>query len=301
MDMSEMPHYLTPPNQTDRSNRALRYDPAISHRNDGAGPQFRGTRASRMRALTEAIETAIIPHMVHSHRLARAVEANWTPSPQQLHEFVELLLDRDDTLAPAHVEKLLDHGAPIEQLHTKLMADAARVLGERWECDEADFAMVTMGLLRMHRMLHLLDERFAAQTSFAAPLQSRRILLMPCLGDQHSFGLAMVSQFFRHAGWDVTCEQPHSEAAMAELLASSWFDIVGLSLSAEERLPALSTTISRVRKASRNPLLGVMVGGPLFVAQPGRYREVGADATAADAAQAIIEATSLMSLQAQAG
>jgi methanogenic corrinoid protein MtbC1 len=257
-----------------------------------------------MRALTHAIEIAVIPHMLETHRNARTAEINWNPSARQVEEFTTLLLDRDDTLASAYVERLLDAGTPIEQLHTKLMADAARVLGTRWDCDDADFADVTMGLMRMHRMLYLLDERFTrgtVQGSFASTLQSHRILLLPTIGEQHSFGLAMVAQFFRRAGWDVTSEQPQTEAAMAELLTSSWFDVVGISLGAEERLPALSTTISRVRKASRNPQLGVMVGGPVFVAQPGRFREVGADATAADAAQAIIEAGNLLSLQAQAG
>jgi methanogenic corrinoid protein MtbC1 len=242
--------------------------------------------------------------MLAAHRLATTPNLAWTPSAQQVGDFTNLLLHRDDTLAAAYVGNLLDSGIPLEPLCTKLMAESARKLGDKWDNDEADFAAVTMGLLRLHRMLHLLDERLSANTppkNFAAVLQSRRILLMTSIGEQHGFGLAMVAQFFHRAGWDVTTEQPQTEAAMTDLMTSSWFDVVGISIGGAERLPALAAMISHVRKASRNPRLGVMVGGPVFVAQPGRFREVGADATAADAAQAIIEATSLMSLQAQSG
>ncbi len=305
MDLSDMPDHMAGHSPPERSHRQPS-SPLSALRHAGAGPQFRDTRQSRMRLLTQAIESAVIPRMIDAHRPTQASlrgsEAGWAPSDAEVSELARRLLHRDDTLAPIYVESLLNAGTPIDELHTRLLNQAARRMGTMWECDEADFAAVTMGLVRLHRMLHLLDERFTLHHTFTqAPLQVGRILLIPAFGEQHGFGLAMVAQFFRRAGWEVLCEQPTTEAALAETLSASWFDIVGISLAAEQRLPTLSATISHLRKASRNPHLGVMVGGPVFVAQPGRFREVGADATAADAAQAIIEAQSLMSSLAQSG
>ena len=262
--------------------------------------------------LTQAIETAVIPHMVMAHRNGQSVTARsrqpmretWKPDAEQLRSFVWLLVDRDDTLAPSYVESLIQLGVGLDCIHTNLLAEAARQLGALWECDDADFASVTLGLLRLHRLLHVLDSRFTddgCTQRLRAPLAAKRIVLMPTIGEQHGFGLAMVAQFFRRAAWEVDIEQPASLGDLRALLSSNWFDVIGFSMSLVENLPRLRIAIEVARQSSRNPQIGIMVGGSVFVAQPGLSRELGADATAADAAQAIIEADRLMSSLARTG
>ena len=288
----------------------------------GAGPYFLDTRKSRLTLLSQAIESAVIPRMVEAHRRqsgprtaaasdstgsedhARAISAhttrqNWHPEAIELREFVTLLIDRDDDLAPQRTEELLASGVPIDSLYTEIFAPAARLLGTMWDADETDFTAVTRGVIRLHRLLHLLDERFTGSVPLKLP--AKRILLMTAIGEQHGFGLAIVAQYFRRARWDVSLEQITSNSEVAALVRGSWFDVVGFSSSREQSLPQLATTVRATRKASRNQHLRIMVGGSVFVAQPGRYRETGADATAADASQAVIEAEALISLLARTG
>jgi methanogenic corrinoid protein MtbC1 len=52
--------------------------------------------------------------------------------------------------------------------------------------------------------------------------------------------------------------------------------------------------LPRLRALARNPDMGIMVGGPLFVAQPGLAAEIGADATAANGQEAVSAAESLI-------
>jgi methanogenic corrinoid protein MtbC1 len=59
----------------------------------------------------------------------------------------------------------------------------------------------------------------------------------------------------------------------------------------------LSSLIGALRAASLNPSIGVMVGGQLFAAHPERAGAVGADATAADASQAVVQAEELVALR----
>jgi hypothetical protein len=56
-----------------------------------------------------------------------------------------------------------------------------------------------------------------------------------------------------------------------------------------------------MRRASRNPALGVLVGGRVFVERPELVALVGADATASDARQAALQAESLRRLMAGRG
>ena len=67
-------------------------------------------------------------------------------------------------------------------------------------------------------------------------------------------------------------------------------------MSCESRIEQLAPLISAIRARSRNPAVGVMVGGQPFIGHPERVVGVGADCTAADGRRATIEADRLLNL-----
>jgi methylmalonyl-CoA mutase cobalamin-binding subunit len=71
--------------------------------------------------------------------------------------------------------------------------------------------------------------------------------------------------------------------------------VVGLSMSLRSHAPILKSLIARIRAASRNPALRILVGGVAFSEQAGLEAEVGADGTATDALQAVNLAEQLVS------
>ena len=75
--------------------------------------------------------------------------------------------------------------------------------------------------------------------------------------------------------------------------------MVGFSLACDSRLDALAAMIHEIRRASRNPALGVLVGGRVFAEQPELAVLVGADATATDGQQAVLKAEALLGLLAR--
>ena len=126
----------------------------------------------------------------------------------------------------------------------------------------------------------------------------RRILLVPAPGEQHTFGLAMVATFFRRAGWTVWSEPLACSNDLVGIVRNEWFSVVGFSLSCASRMEALATHIRRVRRASRNPAVGILVGGQVFLERPELVVLVGADATAVDGRQATLQAENLVALRA---
>ena len=58
-----------------------------------------------------------------------------------------------------------------------------------------------------------------------------------------------------------------------------WFDVAGLSVGSELKLGWMRDRIEAMRQYSANPGLVIMVGGPLFSADPSRVQWVGADLT----------------------
>jgi MerR family transcriptional regulator, light-induced transcriptional regulator len=185
-------------------------------------------------------------------------------------------------------------GMSLESLYLHLFAPTARRLGEMWENDECGFTEVTIGLCRLHVVLR---EFSLGHENEGMLLETERsVMLMPVPGDQHTFGITMVSEFFRHAGWSVRDESGMSSDELNDTLRNEWFDVVGLSLSSEVWLDGLGAVIHSVRKTSRNRDVGVMVGGSIFVKRPELAILVGADATACDGRQAVLQANRLLTL-----
>ena len=147
-------------------------------------------------------------------------------------------------------------------------------------------------------MLRELSPVFQHESEY--PEGGRRVLLIPMPGEQHIFGLSVVVEFFRRAGWDVCDGAVASNDELVELVRSEWFNVIGFSVSCENRLDALAAGIRAVRRASRNRAIGVLVGGRVFIEQPDLVAFVGADATAVDARQSALQAENLLTLLARA-
>ena len=80
-------------------------------------------------------------------------------------------------------------------------------------------------------------------------------------------------------------------------MRQTWFDVAGFSIGSEDRVENLAHTIRQMRRASRNPEITVMVGGPLFLSRPGLVAQVGADMTAEDAPGAVRQANELLKMR----
>jgi len=248
---------------------------------------------ARMARLIRTIEAEIVPRLVMARRAGRPADQarardNRAPDGLDVVELVRLLLHHEVGVSSAYVDTVRQRGATLEMVCLGLLAPAARELGHLWEKDECDFMQVTVGLCRLHQLLRELSPEFTSDD--AERSGDRRILLANCPGDQHTFGIALVAQFLRRAGWDVWHEFLATRAEILEVSAQHWFSVIGLSVATQARLDDLAETIRAIRRVSRNRAIGIMVGGPLLVENPGLARRVGADATAADGPQAVLRA-----------
>ncbi len=256
-------------------------------------PQALSDSQVRMARLIRTIEGEIVPRLVLSRREAKPIEVMRVreariPDATDVAELVRLLLHHDVSVASAYVDTVRQRGASLEMICLDLLAPAARELGNRWEEDECDFMQVTVGLCRLHQLLRELSPEFSVDENERTG--DRRILLATCPGDQHTFGIALVAQFLRRAGWDVWHEFLASSAEILDVCSQHWFSVVGLSVATETRIDVLTDTIRAIRRASRNRGVGIMVGGPILIDKPELAALVGADATAVDGQQAVTRA-----------
>ena len=256
----------------------------------GAGQPDLSESEARMARLVRTIEGEIVPRLVLARRVVRADapgpggEAR-SPDDVDVREFVRLLLNHDVGVAAAYVETVRGRGASLESVCLCLLAPAARELGLLWEEDECDFMQVTVGLCRLHHLLRQLSPEFRGETQ--PTMVERNILLAPIPGDQHTFGITLVAQFLRKAGWEVWHEFPTSVAEILQIARQTWFAVIGLSVGSETRINDVAAMIRAIRHASRNRLVGILVGGPILVVKPELAHLLGADATAVDGPMAV--------------
>jgi len=249
----------------------------------------------RRAILTRTVELDVIPRLLMAHPtpVVPAV-AGLLVTAAHVADLVGLVLSRAE--AVAFVEGMHDQGAAAESLYLDLLAPAARRLGEMWEDDACDFTEVTIGLWRLQNAMRELSSSFLRATDHRASGRTNgpRVLLVPLPGEAHTFGLSMVYEFFRRAGWNAWSGPVASSADLRGLVRREWVEVIGFSLACDEKLDVVRAEIRSVRRASMNPGLGVLVGGPGFTANPLLSAEVGADGTATDGHQAVLQAQALV-------
>ena len=243
----------------------------------------------RLAVLARAIEHEIIPRLMMAHRgpsacLVSPVVPVQGVSQTDVQEFAKLVLSPDEDVAQACINAMRSRGISVETIYLDLLAPVARYLGELWEQDLCDFTEVTLGLGRLHLVLRELSPAFGQAND--RPTNGRRVLLLPGMGEQHTFGLVMVAEFFRRAGWDVAGGPWEAGADPVVMVKREWFDVVGFSLASELHVAELGECIRKVREAALNPSLCVLVGGPAFTANPDYVHQVHADAAANDGSKA---------------
>ncbi len=200
-------------------------------------------------------------------------------------DFARAAIGEDTGLLIARVDRAMLGGATLQEIYLELLAGAARRLGDMWRHDECSFVDVTIGLSK----LHLIVQEFMDTCDQAAPRigQARGALFATPPAEDHSFGLVLVEDAFRRAGWRTASAPGGAIPEIAGMAQAGWFDVFGLGLSCERHLEQAVRLVREVRRQSRNRDIKVLVGGRVFAEQPDLAAEVGADLTALRADEAV--------------
>lgn len=246
-------------------------------------PEARSGAKARLGRLCHTLESDVIPRLLQTH--GESVVALPRPDLVEVAAFAAALLHGDEAEVAGTLALARSRAQSIAWIYLELLAPVARLLGEWWSEDRCDFASVTVALGRLQRVLHELSPEFGREVD--VPPNGRRILLCQHPQEQHSFGLAMVAEFFRRAGWEVLGGVGGAVSDPSALVATEWFDAVGFSLGTEQRAAWAAERIAAVRRESRNRQVIVVVGGSLIVRESGWATKVGADLAGQDAAQTV--------------
>jgi methanogenic corrinoid protein MtbC1 len=243
--------------------------------------------------MASLIADEIIPRLIAAHRAEPGQTSGVEAIALDPAHLADLAIHSDARHLADISEIAMAQGLGFEALMLDVMTPAARILGERWEDDRADFIEVTLGLWRLQELVHeLASRRCGADTG--PVMHERRILCAVAPGDDHSFGSLLLEEMFRRAGWTCSGLRGATRAQLRRNVSESWFEIIALTVSVERNSAALTDLVADLRAASCNPGVSIMVGGPVFNDHASLADEIGADATASNARAALHQAELLV-------
>lgn len=269
------------------------------HRSEARGgtPSGRSGTLGRdgLSMLEDAVRRDVIPRLVAMSWVGKsstAIDNHSTITDGTFRTLIALCLEPNSKGVTVFVTELHRSGVTAATIYEGLLAPAARELGVMWENDTCSLADVTIGVLRLQNAQRALASHPLDRA--APPLGAPRALLMPVPGEQHTFGLSIVLDYFVRAGWEARLGPAGSRLEALALIKRERTELVGLSFACDDRIPDATALITAIRHASRNPNLIIMVGGPPFMEDQDLASRIGADATATDGQQAVLRANELL-------
>lgn len=293
--------------------------PNSPHRLGRPAPHGRGPSAGSVESgfrvgaggqdLISAVRSELIPRLaarsLDPQHGGGALAPNGRLDDRRVSEFADLLVFDGSGAALRTARSFAAAGWTFAALSESLLAAAATRLGVLWERDERSFADVTVALSRLQCVMRHMaldaaseddDAPGAGRTNDRSrpSASGRRILLAPVPGEQHTFGVGLVSETFRTAGWDVIEAWPNHIDGLVEIVERTSPAIVGLSAGVDGRQDDLALSIRTLKRLGDRAPAAVLAGGRLVSEAPRLAKDLGAHAGAATAAGALAAAESLI-------
>ena len=248
--------------------------------------------------LRRTIETEILPRLmlVHTDHASLPVETGRRRDPfetDNINHFVDVMIDRSATSGRELIDRHVRNGIAMESIYLDLLAPAAQRMGELWEEDIRSFTDVTVGLCRLHEVIRHNSLSSSHDHTLPTP-ETPSVLLSTACNDQHVFGIIMVAEFFRQAGWQVNCEPAATTEELMRISAKHNYDVIGLSIARSYSATEISEVIQNLRTSSYNQDVKIMLGGALIARDSSFADKVGADIAVTDAERAPTAAINLL-------
>lgn len=216
--------------------------------------------------------------------------ADRTPLSPLARSFLDAVLVADRHRGDAIIDEALAAGIPLRDIYLRVFQPVLVETGMLWQENKATIAQehYITGVTR--QAMERVRNRVTAQ------FRKGRSVVTACVGEElHDTGILMVADFFGMDGWDVYSTGANTPVrCILETVKEQKADAVALSVTMPSRLPGLQYLIRSLRADAATSRVKIIVGGYPFGIIPDLWKQVGADACAATADDAVTAANRLV-------
>ena len=262
--------------------------PALAHRGVDAAAFARQLEAmahvvGEMLAVREA---GIAMQFVRGARAALAhapqsLDAALGAIPPGAQAYLERLLASDTEGARRFARDVVRGSGGLAELYLQVLAPAMKEVGLLWQSNR-------IGVAEEHYCAGVTQIVMGDAATCVRGVRGRRTAVVACVaGEQHSLGSRMVADFLDMTGWRTLwlgASTPGSD--LLRMVVERRADLLALSCSHAPCVHDVATLVTALRVLPESRHVKVLVGGYAFENCDGLWRDVGADAFAADASAA---------------
>jgi methanogenic corrinoid protein MtbC1 len=214
------------------------------------------------------------------------------PMSALAHSCLEALIAGDREKAWAGISHAVSSGAPVRDIYLHVFQPVLWETGRFWQIGEAGIAQehyVTASILLFISRLH---DRIHPAGSTAGG--RGKTLVAGCVSDElHDVGIRMVADFFEMDGWNTYYTGGNIPAqSLLEAVRDQHADVVALSSTMAFHLPVVHYLVRSLRADPKTRDVKIIVGGYPFNLVPDLWKQIGADACAGNAVDAVTIANS---------
>jgi MerR family transcriptional regulator, light-induced transcriptional regulator len=203
--------------------------------------------------------------------------------------FLKLLLKGERHVASRLILDAVDSGVEVRDIYLHVFQPSQQELGRLWQLNQISVAQEHYCTAATQLIMAQLYPRI-----FRTAKNGRKIIATSVGGELHEIGVRIIADFFEMEGWDTYYLGANSPAtAIVQAIADRGADVLAVSATMTFHIRAVEKLISAVRASAETNTVKIMVGGYPFNIEPELWKRVGADAYAADAAEAIAVASRL--------
>jgi methanogenic corrinoid protein MtbC1 len=218
-------------------------------------------------------------------------DAGTTLSPKA-RSFLRFILAGDVAKARKVIDKALAAGNPLSGVYTGIFRPVLAETGRLWQQNRVTIAeehFVT-GVIR--RFMEQVHDQIAMSDGKS---RKKKTVVAACVGNElHEIGIRMVADFFELDGWNVYTTGANTPVkSILAAVKDRKADVVALSITMPSHLSGLQYLVRSLRADADTAHVKIIVGGSPFAILPDLWHQVGADAAASGAEDAVTVANRL--------
>jgi methanogenic corrinoid protein MtbC1 len=217
------------------------------------------------------------------------------PHADVARSFLAALIAADQKEAGRVLGNAIRSGTPLKNIYIHVLQPVLQETGRLWQLNKVSIAQehfVTASVGTFMARLHAQDlpsgkgkKGHKGMTVIAASVGA----------ELHDVGIRMVADFFHMDGWDTYYLGANTPVqSILEAVKDQRADIITLSTTMPRHLPDVQYLIRSLRGDRETARVKIIVGGYPFRIIPDLWKQIGADAYAGDAEEAVVVANRLV-------
>jgi len=212
---------------------------------------------------------------------------NENPRSSLAQSYLDALLRGDTEGAIAVIDQAAGSGVAVRDLYLDIILPVLRETGRLWQVQEITIAQEHYISALTQTVIARLHDRIPAAGT--EPGHRNRTLVAASVGGEyHDIGIRIVADFFGMDGWSTYYTGANTPTeSLLSAIRDRKADAVAISVTMTSHIPVAYHLIRSIRGDRRTAKVKILIGGYPFGIVPLLWKQLGADAGAADPDEAV--------------